>query len=49
MNDITMPPHDIDAEQSCLGSVMLRNDVLHDLIEAGLKSDDFYKPSHEVI
>lgn len=49
MNDITTPPNDIDAEQSCLGSVILRNDVIHELIEVGLKGDDFYKPAHETI
>jgi replicative DNA helicase len=40
------PPHDIDAEESVLGSVMLSADAANIALEV-LKPDDFYKPAHQ--
>jgi len=42
------PPHDLLAEQSSLGGMMLSSDAAADVIEI-LHGDDFYIPKHEVI
>lgn len=46
-NDRT-PPHDLLAEQSALGGMMLSKDAVADVIET-LRGVDFYLPKHEVI
>ncbi|MDX2376217.1 replicative DNA helicase [Microbacterium sp. LRZ72] len=42
------PPHDILAEQSTLGGMMLSKDAVADVIES-LRGVDFYVPKHELI
>ena len=42
------PPHDLLAEQSALGGMMLSKDAVADVIET-LKGADFYVPKHELI
>ncbi|QLQ16126.1 MAG: hypothetical protein HZY73_11230 [Micropruina sp.] len=42
------PPHDADAEQATLGSVMMSPSLLPDL-RAVLDPADFYRPAHEQI
>ncbi|NYD67844.1 replicative DNA helicase [Agromyces atrinae] len=42
------PPHDLLAEQSALGGMMLSKDAVADVIET-LRGPDFYVPKHEVI
>ncbi|MFI8595173.1 replicative DNA helicase [Microbacterium sp. NPDC078428] len=42
------PPHDILAEQSTLGGMLLSKDAVADVIET-LRGVDFYVPKHEVI
>src|SRR4051812_20866124 len=42
------PPQDIAAEQSVLGGMMLSKDAIADVIEV-LRSNDFYRPAHEII
>lgn len=42
------PPHDIDAEVSVLGGMMLSKDALADVSEI-LDADDFYRPKHATI
>ena len=42
------PPHDILAEQSALGGMLLSKDAVADVIET-LRGADFYIPKHEVI
>ncbi|MEV7693000.1 replicative DNA helicase [Microbacterium sp. NPDC089189] len=42
------PPHDILAEQSTLGGMLLSKDAVADVIE-GLRGADFYVPKHELI
>lgn len=42
------PPHDLLAEQSALGGMMLSKDATADVIEA-VRSMDFYMPKHEII
>jgi replicative DNA helicase len=42
------PPHDLLAEQSTLGGMLLSKDAVADVIET-VRSVDFYIPKHEVI
>jgi replicative DNA helicase len=42
------PPHDLLAEQSALGGMMLSKDAVADVIET-LRGTDFYIPKHELI
>jgi len=42
------PPHDLLAEQSTLGGMLLSKDAVADVIEV-LKGRDFYHPKHEII
>ena len=43
-----LPPQNLEAEQSVLGSMMLSKDAMADVIET-VRADDFYKPAHETI
>src|ERR1700733_4040603 len=41
------PPHNLDAEQSVLGAILLSDRSLYALvIEEGLRADDFYRERH---
>lgn len=42
-----IPPHNLDAEQSVLGALLLSRDAVITVSELGLTSDDFYRPSHQ--
>jgi len=42
------PPHDLLAEQSTLGGMLLSKDAVADVIEV-LRGKDFYHPKHEII
>src|ERR1700712_4031615 len=42
------PPHDLLAEQSALGGMLLSKDAVADVLEA-VKGMDFYVPKNEVI
>jgi len=42
-------PHDLNAEQSTLGGMLLSADVVHSILSEGkLKPRDFYAPKHEL-
>jgi replicative DNA helicase len=43
-----LPPHNLEAERSVLGSVLLDNDVLHEVVPF-LKPPHFYRDAHQVI
>ncbi|GIW68958.1 MAG: replicative DNA helicase [Candidatus Parcubacteria bacterium] len=43
-----VPPHDLDAERALLGSLMLRAEALHDVIDA-VAVRDFYAEKHQHI
>ncbi len=43
-----VPPHNIAAEESVLGAMLLTKEAIADAIEI-LSSDDFYKPAHQKI
>ena len=41
------PPHNLDAEQSVLGAVLLSERAIYGLVvEEGLRPEDFYRPQH---
>ncbi len=43
-----LPPQNIEAEQSLLGSILLDNEVLHEIIPF-LRVEDFYRDAHQLI
>jgi replicative DNA helicase len=46
--DERVPPQDLGAEQSVLGSMLLDKDAIADCLEA-VRAHDFYRPAHELI
>jgi replicative DNA helicase len=44
-----VPPHNLEAEESLLGAMMLSREAIHAAIEAHIGRDDFYKPAHGYI
>ena len=47
---LTAPPHDLEAEMSVLGAILISNRTLYGLvIEEGLKAEDFYRERHRLI
>ncbi|MGW4068942.1 replicative DNA helicase [Nocardia grenadensis] len=42
------PPHDMAAEQSVLGGMLLSKDAIADVVEV-LRSGDFYRPAHQAV
>src|SRR5262245_20034818 len=44
-----IPPHNLQAEESVLGAILLSRDALGAVVEAGLRYDDFYRPAHQHI
>ena len=44
-----VPPHNLQAEESVLGAILLSRESLGAVIEKGLRYDDFYKPAHQQI
>ena len=43
-----LPPHNIEAEESLLSSILIDNRTLNDILEI-LASDDFYRSAHQKI
>ncbi|MEA2685249.1 MAG: replicative helicase [Actinomycetota bacterium] len=41
-----LPPHNLQAEESLLGAMLLSRDAIVAAVEVQLDADDFYKPSH---
>ena len=41
-----VPPHNLQAEESLLGAMLLSRDAIASAIEGHLSSGDFYKPAH---
>ncbi|MFM8416865.1 MAG: replicative DNA helicase, partial [Actinomycetota bacterium] len=44
-----IPPHNVDAEASLLGAMMLSEEAISTVLELGLTDQDFYKPAHRHI
>ncbi|MEV0760044.1 replicative DNA helicase [Nocardia sp. NPDC050435] len=42
------PPHDMSAEQSVLGGMLLSKDAIADVVEV-LRPGDFYRPAHQAV
>jgi replicative DNA helicase len=47
--DQRIPPHNLEAEESLLGALLLSRDAVGTVAEMGLLAADFYKPSHQHI
>jgi len=41
-----VPPHNLEAEESLLGAMLLSRDAITAAVEAHVESADFYKPAH---
>lgn len=41
-----VPPHNLQAEESLLGAMLLSRDAIVSAVEVQLGADDFYKPAH---
>jgi replicative DNA helicase len=48
-SDGRVPPHNLNAEESLLGALLLSRDVVDLVGELGVDVDHFYKPSHQHI
>ena len=44
-----IPPHNLEAEESLIGAMMLSREALTAAVEAHIEGRDFYKPAHGVI
>ncbi|MGB1382037.1 MAG: replicative DNA helicase [Ilumatobacteraceae bacterium] len=44
-----VPPHNLQAEESVLGALLLAPEAMAAVSEQGLNSDDFYRPAHQHI
>ena len=44
-----IPPHNLEAEESLLGSMMLSREAITAAVEAHIEAADFYKPAHGVV
>ena len=42
------PPHDIQAEQSVLGGMLLSKDAITQVVEI-IHATDFYRPAHQIV
>jgi replicative DNA helicase len=42
-----IPPHNVEAESSLLGALLLSSDAVGAVAELGLAADEFYKPAHQ--
>ncbi len=41
-----VPPHNLEAEESLLGAMLLSKDAIAAALEAPVRAEDFYKPAH---
>ena len=41
-----VPPHNLEAEESLLGAMLLSRDAITAAVEARVEASDFYKPAH---
>ena len=46
--DLRTPPQDIEAEKALLGSILLRPEAIHDVVDV-VSSDSFYTGKHRAI
>jgi replicative DNA helicase len=43
-----LPPQHLEAERGVLGSILLDNEVMHDIV-VFLRTEDFYRDAHQII
>jgi replicative DNA helicase len=48
MENLRVPPHNIEAEQSVLGAMLLDKNAIADVTEV-LKGEEFYRESHRIL
>ena len=41
-----VPPHNLEAEESLLGAMLLSRDAITSAVEANVEASDYYKPAH---
>ncbi|MGS2592159.1 replicative DNA helicase [Streptomyces hebeiensis] len=44
-----VPPQDLEAEESALGSMLLSKNAIGDVVEELAGAEDFYRPAHQII
>jgi replicative DNA helicase len=44
-----VPPHNLEAEEAVLGSMMLSGEAIAQVADLGLRAEDFYRGAHRVI
>ena len=44
-----LPPHNVEAERSVLGAILVQNESLDRVRDSGLESRDFYREDHQKI
>src|SRR3954451_16489908 len=44
-----VPPHNLEAERSVLGAVLVNNDGIHRVVEVGIEPREFYRDNHQKI
>ena len=44
-----VPPHNMEAERSVLGAVLVNNEAIHRVVEIGIEARDFYREAHQKI
>ncbi|MFP5225449.1 MAG: replicative DNA helicase [Actinomycetota bacterium] len=44
--EVRVPPHDLDAEESVLGAMLLSRTACSEVLETLRSGDDFYRPTH---
>jgi replicative DNA helicase len=44
-----LPPHNLEAERSVLGAILLNNESFHKVVDVGLEARDFYREVHQKI
>jgi len=49
MEGIKVPPHNLEAERSVLGGILIDGNALQKVLELNLEAVDFYKESHSKI
>jgi replicative DNA helicase len=46
LEDIKLPPHNIDAEKGTLGGILMDNELMYYYDGLGLTPEDFYQREH---
>jgi len=49
LDDLKLPPHNVEAEKWVIGCVLINNDSMHELEEKNIEANDFYTKNHQDI